>query len=187
MPAFFTTLIACVLATIGGREVVSTARLSHSLGQGVGLLVAIWASCIASSALAAWVGGVLAPMMAPDAKQVFAAMALLMGAGELALLRPRRKPAEPTRSAGAMLLVLLASQITDAARFLVLALSVANGVPMLAAAGGALGSGIVLTFAWAMGAEWEERLPLAALRWAAATLLLLAGAAMLLIGLGILA
>jgi hypothetical protein len=72
--------------------------------------------------------------------------------------------AEPTRSLGAIALVLLAGQVTDAARFLVLALSVATGNAVLAAAGGALGSGAVLTLAWTLGSEWEARLPLAAIR-----------------------
>lgn len=185
MPAFFLALLACALATLGGREVVSTARLSQSLGRGVGLLAVVWISSIVSSALAAWLGGAMAPLLAPDAKRVFAAFALLLGAGELALLRPRRKPDEPTRSAGAMLLVLFSSQITDAARFLVLALAIANGVPELTAAGGALGSGAVLTAAWALGGDWESRLPVRALRLGAAGLLLLAGIALLLSALGL--
>ena len=66
--------------------------------------------------------------------------------------------------AALMALVLLARQATDAARFLVLALSVATGMPVLAAVGGAIGTGATLTLAWALGAAWEERLPLAAIR-----------------------
>ena len=61
-------------------------------------------------------------------------------------------------------MVLLAGQLTDAARFFVLALAVATGTPAFAAVGGALGSGAVLTAAWALASDWEARLPLRALR-----------------------
>ena len=102
----------------------------------------------------------------------------------LLLIRSRAAPAEPTRSLGAMALVLFAGQITDAARFFVLALAVATGAPVLAAMGGALGSGAVLTAAWALGGGWE-RLPLRAIRLASSGAFLIAAVAVALSARGV--
>jgi len=101
-------------------------------------------------------------------------IALLLAAGELALLRPGRTPLEPTRSFGAIALVLGAAQLTSAGGFLVLALAAVAPMPGLAAFGGTIGGGAVLTAAWRARAEWEARVPLGPLRWGIAALLLLA-------------
>ena len=63
---------------------------------------------------------------------------------------------------------------THIARFFVLALAVATGAPVLAAAGGALGSGAALSIAWAMRGEWDSRLPLRPIRLAVGGLFALA-------------
>jgi len=164
MPALFLALLTSALAMLAARPALLTARLSAALGAGPGLLVACWATAIATSALAGWGGAWLAPQMAPAAKGMFVAFALGVSGLELLFLHPRAKPAEPTRSLGAIFLVLLGEQVTDAARFFVLALAVATAGPVLAAAGGAIGSGAVLTAAWAVGGAWERRLPLRSIR-----------------------
>lgn len=174
MPSFFLALIAAAAATLGGREAVRVARLSVALGQGVALLVACWIACGLACALAARLGSGIAAQLAPEAKTMMVAIALLLAGLELAVRRPTRAPAEPTRSFGAILLVLSAAQVTSAAGFLVFALAGSTGVPWLAAAGGAIGSGAVMTAAWAAGVDWEKRLPLEPVRYAVAGLLLLA-------------
>lgn len=174
MPALFLALLTSALAMLGARPASLTARLSGALGANGGLLAVCWLTAIATSALAGWAGVWLAPLMAPAAKAMFVAAALAVSALELLFARSSRAPAEPTRSLGAALLVLLAGQVTDAARFFVLALAVATGEPVLAAAGGALGSGAVLTAAWALGGEWDARLPLRAIRLGVSGLFLLA-------------
>ena len=170
MPSFFLALIAAALATLGGREAVRVARLSAALGGGGALLVAGWLAC----ALSAWLGAGIAARLGPEAKAMLVAIALLLAGLELAVLRARRAPAEPTRSFGAVLLVIGAAQLTAAAGFLVFALAGATALPALAAAGGALGSGAVLTGAWSMGPEWEARLPLGPVSYAVAGALILA-------------
>lgn len=175
MPALFLALLTAFLAMLGGRSALLTARLSGALGGSAALLAGCWLTAIASSALAAWAGLLIAPMMAPAGKTMFVAAALALAALELLFLRPTPAPAEPTRSLGAIVLVLLAGQVTDAARFLVLALAVATAEPVLAAAGGALGSGAVLGAAWALGGTWEGRLPLRAIRLVVAGVFVLAG------------
>lgn len=164
MPSLFLALLASALAALGARQARLVAQISGSLGGSFGLLVVCWLTAAAASAIAAWGGGLLAPVLAGPAKTMFVAAALAIAAIELAWPMRRQPPAEPTRSLGAIALVLGVGQVTDAARFLVLALSVATGNPFLAAVGGALGSGAVLTFAWMLGNEWEGRLPLAAIR-----------------------
>ena len=174
MPSFFLALIAAALAMLGGREAVRVGRLSGTLGASAGLLVACWLGCIAACVLAAWLGSKIAAQLGPDAKAMLVAIALLLAGLELAVLRPGRAPAEPTRSFGAILLVLGSAQLTAAAGFLVFALAGATAAPWLAAAGGAIGSGAVLSAAWSFGAEWETRLPLNVLRYAVAGLLVFA-------------
>ena len=164
MPALFLALLTSALAMLGGRPALLTARLSGALGGNVGLIVVCWLTASGTSALAGWAGNWLAPQMAPAANGMFVAAALAVSAIELLLMRSRAAPAEPTRSLGAIALVLLAEQVADAARFFVLALAVATAAPAMAAAGGALGSGAVLTAAWAMGGAWERRLPLRSIR-----------------------
>jgi hypothetical protein len=164
MPALFLALLTSALAMLGGRPTLLTARLSGNLGGSFGLIAACWVTAIATSALAGWGGAWLAPQMAPAAKSMFVAAALAVSALELLFMRSGKAPAEPTRSLGAIALVLLAEQVADAARFFVLALSVATGAPALAAAGGALGSGAVLSAAWAFGGEWEAMLLLKPIR-----------------------
>ena len=100
-----------------------------------------------------------------------------LAALELMFASARRAPAEPTRSLGAIALVLFAGQLTDAARFLVLALAVASGEPALAAVGGALGSGAVLTAGWALGEDWEKHLFMRTIRLAATALFVVAALA----------
>jgi hypothetical protein len=177
MPALFLALLTSALAMLAARPTLQTARLAAALGSSAGLLVACWTTAIATSALAGWGGAWLSPQMASAAaKGMFVAFALALSGIELLFLRSRAKPGEPTRSLGAMLIVLAAEQVTDAARFFVLALSVATAGPVLAAAGGALGSGAVLTAAWAVGGAWERRLPLTAIRFGVGGLFLLAAA-----------
>jgi len=175
MPAFFLALIAAALATLAGRESVRVARLSQALGASAPRLVVLWVASIASAAFAGLVAVELSIIMAPAAKAMLAAFALILGAIELVVLRARPAPSEPTRSLPAIFLVLLAAQVTDAARLLILAVAASTGGPWLAAAGGALGSGAMLTAAWTLRGEFERRLPLRALRWGAAAALMLAG------------
>jgi hypothetical protein len=174
MPALFLALLTSALAMAGGRSAGLTARMSGELKAGTALLVVCWVAAAASSALAGWAGVLLAPLMAPAAKAMFVAAALALAALELLFARTPTAPAEPTRSLGAIALVLVAGQVTDAARFLVLALAVATAAPELAAVGGTLGSGAVLTAAWAIGRDWDARLPRRAVRLGASGAFLIA-------------
>ena len=90
-------------------------------------------------------------------------MVLGLAALELLFVRPRRSADEPTNSLGAFAVVLLAQQLTDAARLLVFALAAASALPQLAALGGAVGGGLSLLGGWLAGQDLR-RLPLVAVR-----------------------
>lgn len=174
MAALFLTFLTAALALAGGRSALLVARLSGALGGRASLLAAGWITAAATSALAAWAGSLLASPMPPAGRTMFAAAALAAAAVQLLLASPGRAPAEPTRSLGAIGLVLFAGQSTDAARFLVLALAVAPGEPVLAAIGGTLGTGTVLTAGWALGKQWDELAFLRTAQFAAAALFAMA-------------
>ena len=158
MTGFFLALLACLAVELPGRDGVRVAQLSARLGDGAGLVPVIWLSAVVATALAAYAGSLIAPVMAGPARQMLLAFALALAAAELVLRREPRAPAEPTRSAGAMLLVLLAAQLSDGARLLVLALAIVTKAPLAVAAGGMLASGAVLTLAALAGAQWPALL-----------------------------
>ena len=168
-------MIAAALASFGGRDQRLVAHLSRKLGATWPLLAVAWLAAITTSALAAVAGAALATIMPPAAKHMLVAFALVLGAVELLWQRRLREAQEPTRSAFAILIVLAALQLGDGARFLILAIAVATGDPVLAALGGALGSGAMLSAAWAMGPGLGRGLPLRAIRYAAAALMAGAG------------
>ena len=62
-------------------------------------------------------------------------------------------PDEPTHSLGATAIVLLAHQLTDAARFLVFAIAVATAAPIPAGLGGAVGGSATVAAGWLFAAE----------------------------------
>jgi hypothetical protein len=131
---------------------------------------------VAGSAAAAWIGWWIAAI-APQAAATVAAVVLVAAAGELLLLRPGATPVEPTRSFGAIALVLSGAQLISAASAVILAVTLRAGAPEAAAFGGMLGAGAVLTAAWKAGAGWERRMPRGILRWCVAGVLLFAALA----------
>ena len=181
MPSFFLALFAAAAASLAGREAVRVARLSAALGARAALLTACWLACAIGSGVAAWLGARIVGWIAQDARAVLVPVALLLAAGELALLRPARPPAEPTRSFGAIAIVLGTAQLTSAAGLLTLTLAASSAVPQLTASCGKHG-----TRSKRAGREWEARLPLLTLRWAVAGLLLLSALATGLWGHGLL-
>ena len=110
-----------------------------------------------------WAGSVLAPLLVPRARILLVAMALGLAALELIIIRPRRKPEEPTESLGAFAIVLVAQQLTDAARLLVFVMAASSAVPHLASAGGMLGSAVTVAVGWLAG-PGLARLPLVGIR-----------------------
>jgi len=163
MPAFFLTFIAVAFAMLAGRDASRVARLRTSLGWGGPLLVTVMLAAFAGAALAAWIAGELAPLIPPQFKPVVVAVALGLAGLEVLLRAAPKQAKEPTRSMGAITLVLLLGMVTDASGFTILSLAIATGEPLLAAAGGALGALVVLVGAIVAGEDWQA-LPLKMLR-----------------------
>lgn len=148
MTGLLYALLTCFAATFGARDQALVLHLGAAQGRRPALLVTALLAAAASSALAGWIGGRMLAEMAPAARALFGSLAVLLAGGEMLVLAPRRAPAEPTNSLFAALLVIAALQITDAARFLVLALAVSTAAPIPVAMGGAAGSMAALAFAW---------------------------------------
>jgi hypothetical protein len=176
MPAFFLSFVAVAFAMLAGRDAVRVARLRASLGWGGPLVVTVLLAALAGAALAAWIAGELAPLIPPDFKPVVVAVALGLAGLEVLLRAAPAEAKEPTRSMGAITLVLLLGMVTDASGFTILSLAIATGEPLLAAVGGALGALVVLVGAIVAGEDWQA-LPLKALRMVVGFGLLLAAIA----------
>jgi putative Ca2+/H+ antiporter (TMEM165/GDT1 family) len=149
MNGFLFTLLATFLAGIGARDQVTVAGLAARQGQRPGLLIVGIAVSFASAAAAVWAAKAIAPMVAlPNARLFLAAMALGFAGSESLMFSPRKLPQEPTLSLGATAIVLLAHQLTDAARFLIFAIALATSAPLPAGIGGAAGGLAAVTLAW---------------------------------------
>ncbi len=177
--ASFLFALASVFAlSLGGRDQLLAARLAERLGGGGGLLaVGVLASTLSAFAMAA-AALALALVLPGPAANMLVAFGLLIAALELAWHRRPALPDEPTRSLFAILVVLLARQLGDAARFLVFAFA-AGGSAWLAGAGGAIGGSAAIALGAMVGGELD-RWPLRAIRW---TLAGVTGLAAVIIGL----
>jgi putative Mn2+ efflux pump MntP len=145
---FLFAFIAVLLAACGARDQAVLAQLTLVQGRRPMLLAVALASALATTAFAGWAALRLVPEMAGAARSVLGAIALVVAGGEMVLLGPPRRPAEPTNSLFAALLVLAGWQVGDAARLLVLAIGVATAAPVPAALGGGLASLVMLALGW---------------------------------------
>ena len=154
------------------------ARLARPLGALI--LLAALVSAIFTAGLMALAGDAVAALLPETARQMLVAIALVVASFELFWPAREKRPKEPTRSAFAAFVVLLARQWGDAARFLLFALAAATALPTFVALGGAAGAGAALAGGWALGDDIEA-LPLRMFRLVMGGVVLIAGLA---IGLG---
>lgn len=172
MSSLFFAFIAVLLGTIGARDQRIVAHFSSASKRGPGVLAAAVVSAAFSAMAMALAGQVIAGLLPDPAKTMLVAIALLFATIELAWPARYEAPEEPTRSLAAIVIVLMARQFGDGARFLVFAIAAATGAPMLAGIGGALGGALALAAAWAAGEETLARAPLRATRLVLAALAL---------------
>lgn len=161
MPAFYLTLMAVLLAGIGARDQVTIAGLALRQGRRPAVLVVALIVSSLTACFAAYAATVMLTQLPPPARTIFAGIALGMAGLESMVLAPRRDPREPTNSLGALGIVLLAHQVTDAPRFLVFGMGVGLAGPLPAGAAGVLGGAVLVAFAWA----FPEFLGVPAARW----------------------
>ena len=181
MSSLFFAFLAVLLGTIGSRDQLIVAHFSSASKRGPGVLVAAIASAALSAMAMALAGQVIGGLLPDPAKAMLVAIALLFAAIELAWPARYVSPEEPTRSLAAIVIVLIAKQFGDGARFLVFAVAAATGAPVLAGMGGALGGALALAAAWAAGEAAVARAPLRAIRMVLAALAL---ALAVIVGLG---
>lgn len=174
MDGFLLSLLLVFALALGGRDQWLVAQWSDALGKSAALLAAGVACAIASAAAMAWLGAEFAAMLPRRAAQMLVAFALAAAAFELGWPVRNKTPEEPTRSVGAIAIVLLARQIGDAARFVVFALAAWTALPVTAGLGGALGGAAAVTLGWSIGAQGLARWPLRPLRLAMAAGLVVA-------------
>ena len=163
--SFFIALVLAFLTAIGGRDQLLIARLRAANGSrgGLPLLMTGIACALATGALAAWAGGVVDAMISDAAETMLVAFALGLAGVELLWPNREKRLIEPTRSLGAIALVLLARQVSDGPRFVIFALAANSGAVLLTGIGGALGGAIAIVMGWSL-ADGLERLPLRPVR-----------------------
>jgi len=169
-------LLAALLAGLGARDQMLVANLSARFGPRPMLLATAIASGALASGLAAWASREVSAELSHAALLLLAALSLGMAGAESLLLSPGKAPREPTNSLGAAAIVLFADQITDTARFLILAIALASEQPLAAGVGGAVGGAVALWLGaaqarWLVGAGPLLR----SIRSGAGFLLLIAG------------
>lgn len=152
MTGFILALLAALIAGVGARDQAIVAAMAERQGPRPAALLAALLCAALSAWAAGWAGTISAPLLAPAALRWLVVLAAGLAALELLLLRPGRKPAEPTASLGAFVIVLLAQQLTDAARLLIFALAATSTVPALATLGGMLGGCLTVVTGWSAGA-----------------------------------
>ena len=178
MSSFLFGFAAAFLLTIGARDQVLVARMAGVLGAPI-LFAALLAGAVTAGAMAL-AGDAIAGLLPTAAQRMLVAMAMVFAAFELFWPARDKRPEEPTRSLFAALVVLLARQWGDAARFLLFALAAATALPAFVAAGGAIGAACALAGGWALREDLEA-VPLRPLRLAMGVIVLILG---IVIGLG---
>lgn len=174
MIGFYFAFLAVVLSGLGARDQATVAGMALRQPGRPALLAAATVASFATAAFAAWAAQTVAPLMAPKARLFLAALALGFAGAESLVLAPGRKPQEPTGSLGAFLIVLLAHQLTDAARFLIFAIAIATTAPLTAGIGGAVGGATVVAAGWLFPELCSRPVWRKARRWIGAFLLMLA-------------
>lgn len=149
MSGFLFAFLASLLASLGARDQLLLAQMSARQGARPGLLAIALFTTALTCAGAAWLATTLVQQVpGSGAKMTFAGIALTLAGGEALLLGAKRPPEEPTQSLFAAAVVIAAHQITDAVRFMVLALALLSAAPITAAMGAFASGCLVLITAW---------------------------------------
>ena len=164
MDGFLLSLLLVFVLALGGRDQWLIAHWADALGRSAGLLLTGMICAAIAAGLMAWAGAALAAQLPNRAAQMLVAAALALAACELAWPVRATPAKEPTRSHGALAIVLLARQIADAARFAVFALAAWAHLPAAAGLGGAIGGAGAMALGWSLGGTGLAQWPLQVLR-----------------------
>ncbi|MEJ5978513.1 hypothetical protein WG901_17815 [Novosphingobium sp. PS1R-30] len=174
MSGLYFAFLCVLVAGLGARDQTTVAALSARQGSRPGVLLTGILVSLATAAFAAWAAYFTIPLLVPKARLVMAAIALALAAGESLWPFATRRMEEPTASLGALAIVLLAHQLTDAARFLIFAIAVTFAAPVSAGIGGAAGAAVMLAAGWLLPETFADRRVRTARRAMGAVLLLAA-------------
>lgn len=180
-------LVAASLAQPGDRTAWLAAILADRWRR-PGLVIAMAAlGLLAASGIAAAAGALLAPTIAPNAKQLLLALALLLqGAGSfLPVKMPDRLDGWRIGATATTFLGFLILAFGDGVQFIVAALAARSTVPALAAIGATLGSLAVVAPAALLGEATWLRPPWRRLRAGMGALFLVTGTILALGALGL--
>ncbi|PKB14776.1 hypothetical protein B0I00_2377 [Novosphingobium kunmingense] len=148
MAALLFSLMSVLLVGLGARDQLTLAALTARHGARPALLIAALTSAAATIAIAIWASDIVATSLTAPARTLFLAIALGLAGAEMLVLRRASMPLEPTNSLGAFAVVLLAQQLTDAARFVVLGLAVYTRAPLPVAMGAGVAAAVLAVVAW---------------------------------------
>lgn len=159
MTGLIFALFATLVIGLGARDQVLVAQLSARQGTRPAVLLIALASSALTAGLAAWAAAEVGEQLhAPGRGSLLLAVIALGFAGlEMLVLAPRRQPDEPTHSLGAFGLVILATQLTDATRFLIFAITLATQAPVFVGLGGAVGAMMVVSAGWTASEALQSR------------------------------
>lgn len=174
MDSFLLCLIAVFALSLGARDQLMMARMSHVSGGATSLMFIGAVTSILSAGAMAFAGSGIAALLPEAAQTMLIAFMLIMAAFELAWPVKMKEAKEPTQSKGAFGIVLAAAQVRDAARFAVFAFAAGSVLIPAAGLGGALGGIAALYLGHAMGAELEKW-PMKMIRRVMAVLALISG------------
>lgn len=148
MDAALIAFALCTLTAFGSRAHLLIAELGETLGRAIGLLAIAAFMALLTTAIMAILGAMLAEPLVGEERQWLIVCTLLLAALELALPVKTPRLVEPTRSLGAIALVLFARQIVDAPRLCAFASAAALADPDHALAGGGLAALLSTALAW---------------------------------------
>jgi putative Ca2+/H+ antiporter (TMEM165/GDT1 family) len=177
MDALMAAFVAAALAQVGDRTAWLAAILSDRYGSPARIIAMAAIALLAASGLAATLGTVIGPKLAPNAQQLMLALALLLQGG--GAFFPAKAPDRLDRwRIGAFATAMLGLFILafgDGVQFIVLTLAARTPVPALAAVGATIGSLVVIVPAALMGEAAWLKLPLKPLRIAIGGVFVLSG------------
>lgn len=171
-------LVAAALAQVGDRTAWLAAILADRFRKPGLVIVMAATAMLAASGIASVGGALLAPLLAPNAKQLMLALALMLQGG--GALFPATAPERLDRwrigavATSALGLFILA--FGDGVQFIVVTLAARSPVPALAAIGATIGSLAAIVPAALMGEAAWLKLPLRGLRIGIGVAFLLVGA-----------
>lgn len=188
MDAFLTALLGCLVGEMGDRSQLLVLVLAARYNRDGAVIAGIAAAAAANAAISATAGAFIGPMLAPDARLLFMALAFLfLGAG---MLWPVKSP-DPLAGwpLGAFLTTTLGLFILgfgDGPQFLILGLAARMADPALAAIGGATGIVLASLPVVLLRERFLAVMPLRPIRRGGAVVMLLVGALCLLTALHLL-